>query len=185
MRHLTPDQILNIVEHTSLTETERAHLGSCAECRATAAQLTSALRIARQAEVPEPSPLFWDRFSDRVREEVAADQKETWRGTRAWRWPVLVPFTGLAVLVLALVSAVVPQDSGDEAAVTQIAWDGAPDSAWALLSDLVGPLDVETAQQAGIAASPGAAEEVVLLMTASEREELVRLLRQELEQPGG
>lgn len=181
MRHLTPDQILNVVEQTSLTESERAHLGSCAECRATAAQLTSALSIARQAEVPEPSPLFWDRLSHRVREAVAAEQKEAWRG----RWPVLVPFTGLAVLVLALVSAVVPQDSGDEAAITQIALEGAPDSAWAFLSDLVGPLDVETAQQAGIAASPGAAEEAVLLMTASEREELVRLLRQELGQPGG
>ena len=185
MRHLTPTQILDLVEHMPPTEAERAHVVSCVECRASATQLASALNSARQVEVPEPSPLFWDRLSDRVREAVAAEQTETSREARWLRWPVLVPFAGLALLVLALVSAVAPPpDAGDDA-VTQIALEGTPDSAWAFLSDLIGPLDIETVQEAGIAASPGAAEEAVLLMTAAEQEELVRLLRQELQQPGG
>ena len=59
------------------------------------------------------------------------------------------------------------------------------DTTWALVADLVGPIDLETAQLAGIALSPGVADDAILELSADEREELVRLLRQELGQPGG
>ena len=62
--------------------------------------------------------------------------------------------------------------------------DAGLDSAWAFIVESVGPLDVETAQQAGIAAFPGAAERAALHLTDAEQEELVRLLQQELTRSG-
>jgi hypothetical protein len=58
------------------------------------------------------------------------------------------------------------------------------ETAWDVLSDLVGPLDVEAAQEAGIATALGTAERVALQLTESEQEELVELLQQEVGRMG-
>ena len=186
MRHLTPTELLDFVEQSPLATPERTHLESCATCRKNAAQLTDVLARTREVEVPEPSPLFWDGLSNRVREAIAVDPPVR-RDVPLWApWPALAPLAGLAFLVLALVSGVALHRAADddEGAITMTA-DSASDSAWALVADLIGTLDVETARDAGIASAPGAADQAVLQLSAAEQEELVRLLRQELEQPGG
>jgi hypothetical protein len=58
------------------------------------------------------------------------------------------------------------------------------DTAWEVLSDVVGPLDVEAAQEAGIATALGTADRFVLQLTQSEQEELVQLLQQEVGRVG-
>jgi hypothetical protein len=189
MSHLTPDELVDAVERT-LAPGRRAHLDSCATCHHEAAQLEALLANARAIDVPEPSPLFWDRFSDRVREAIASEPlvRPRWH----WlQWPVLVPVAGLAVLVLALVSAV-PRGPA-VATPALIAEDSAPalesepevDTTWAFVSEVVGPLDFEMAEAVGIATAPGAAELAALHLSDEERVELVRLLQQELGRPGG
>jgi len=183
MRHLSPTELLDAVEVAPPAKA-RLHLESCAECREEVAELRRVLVATRHVDIPEPSPMFWDRLSDRVRIAIAAEPEAPRRDSRWLQWPTLVPLAGLAVLVLALVATVADRSDTEREGVS-VTIDAAPDSVWTLMAELVGPLDVETAQEAGIAASPGAADEFVLQLTATEREELVRLLRQELEHPGG
>ena len=97
----------------------------------------------------------------------------------------------MALLVFALITAVprtpevlAPLVAVDNPAALEPEPDSAVDSAWAFILESVGPLDVETAQQAGIAASPGEAERAALHLTDAEQIELVRLLEHELTRTG-
>ena len=58
------------------------------------------------------------------------------------------------------------------------------DERWAVVRVAAEDLAWEDVQEAGIAASPGAAEDVALRLTADERSELARLLDQELKRNG-
>jgi hypothetical protein len=154
------------------------------------AGLASALETTQQVAVPEPSPLFWEHFSRRVRDAVSAESAAgggSWQPLAAWR--VLVPLAGLALVVAALVVAMprraeVPVDLAP-AVVHQIAGErvGENESGWLLVAELVGPIDWETATEAGLGIRPGAAELAVLDLTAEERRELGRLLDAELRRP--
>ena len=68
------------------------------------------MSTAAQAEVPEPSPLFWDHFSARVRDAVAAEGAPRraalfgWSGVSGWSWSgVLMPLSvgGVAAVLVA------------------------------------------------------------------------------------
>ena len=196
MTHLTPDELIDVLDDV-LTPATRAHLEMCAHCQREAAQLRAVLGDARAANVPEPSPLFWDHLSARVQTAIADDATPP-RIARWFEWPVLAPIAALALLVIALVSAV-PTRGGNALdtarasdAENVIADDGAvgPDSSlaevsvaesqWALVAELVGNLDVDAASDAGIATFPGAADRAVMQLTSSEQQELLRLLQEEL-----
>jgi hypothetical protein len=195
MRHLTPDELVDILESGAIDETLQAHVDVCETCRARIEEISTILIEARMADVPEPSPLYWERLSDRVRLAVADEPVEPARVTQWLQWPVLVPLTGLAAIILALSSVIAPRTG--EISPEARRWvseaqpvDDDPDtttaeSTWALVSDLVGPLDLDTAREAGFATGPGTADEAIRQLTAGEQAELVRLLRQELGQPGG
>lgn len=193
MNHLTPDELIDAVEG-ALASDRLAHASSCVGCRDEVGQLASILSEARAVAMAEPSPLFWDRFSDRVRKAIAIEPAPARRLPQWLQWPVLVPLTGMAMLLLTLVSAI-PTDPGNLNAGTPIVADSASalteaeaalaaDAGWAVISDLVGPMDFETAQEAGLVAAPGAADQAVLLLSAAEQQELVRLLQQELKAGG-
>jgi hypothetical protein len=156
------------------------------------AQLSAILRESRAVDdVPDPSPLFWDHFSHRVRTAIAA-QPVAPRFAHWFQWPVLVPIGGLALLVFALTSALpraltappAPVADSRTTAVDEVAVTGMDDS-WAVVSQLIGRLDIDTAQQAGIAVEPGSAEEIVAQLSSAEQQELVRLLQAELQRAGG
>jgi hypothetical protein len=70
--HLSPENLVDIAEGTRL-ESASPHLSSCDACRAQLGDLRAMLSAARDADVPEPSPLFWDHLSSRVSEAVAAE----------------------------------------------------------------------------------------------------------------
>ena len=102
---LSPDEFVDLLDG-ALPAERRAHLDTCAACRATAADVREALAAAESVEVPEPSPLFWPAINARVQSAIA-DDAATARGWRAWlRLDVLVPIAGLALVVMAIASAV-------------------------------------------------------------------------------
>ncbi len=190
MNHLTPDEIVDAVEQT-LAEQRAGHLAACSECHEKVAHASAVLRETRAVEIPEPSPLFWAHLSDRVRIAIGAEQAPAASRMRHWlQWPVLVPLAGIALVVLALMSAVprgeLTMKAVDSVVVANVAgWSDdeaalAADAGWDVVSNLVGPLDFDTAQQAGIATAPGAADQAALQLTAVEQQELARLVQQEL-----
>jgi hypothetical protein len=190
MTHLTPDEIIDAVEHT-LAPDRRAHLTSCAGCRKETADVAAMLREAESVTTFEPSPLFWDHFSDRVRRAVAAAGGEPSRTRRWFDWPVLAPFASLALLVLTLVSsiprAVPPIDrlATDTRPAGAEPIDGADnEDRWAIMFDLVGDVELDSVVDSGLLGRPGTAERALVHLTSVEQEELVRLLREELRSGG-
>jgi hypothetical protein len=189
MTHLTPDEIIDAVENT-LASDRRRHLSSCERCRVEAAATASVLREAQTVSAFEPSPLFWDHFSDRVRTAVAAEGESSHHARRWFDWPVLAPLAALAFLVVALVVSVPLSVKPDEqVAMPQItsteALEGADsEERWAMMLDLMGDVDLDAVVDTGLLSRPGTAEGAIAHLTSIEREELVRLLREELRAGG-
>jgi hypothetical protein len=179
MTHLNPDELIDAMEGL-LSHERQEHLSTCEHCQRELADLSSVLNEAKQVSMPEPSPLFWQHFSQRVRTAIDTDaaSDDAWP---SWlRWQVLLPLGAVAMIILALMISVPKQDAAEltELAVESPQAVQGPDS-WATIEDLVGELDVETASATGVI-EPGIAEQAVLALTADEQQELTRLLKAEL-----
>jgi len=63
-----------------------AHLASCPTCEAAVAEIRALVIGLKADDIPEPSPLFWEHFSDRVRDATAAEVRSSgWDlGWRVW-----------------------------------------------------------------------------------------------------
>lgn len=72
--HLKTEEFVDIAEGTR-AEASAPHLAVCDPCRAQLHELRAMLSAARDVDVPEPSPLFWDHLSSRVSDAVAADAR--------------------------------------------------------------------------------------------------------------
>ena len=130
--------------------------------------------------VPEPSPLFWQHFSQRV--SLAIDETPSAGGWPAWlRWQVLLPLGAVAMIVIALVIAVPKHDAGVEIADESPASVAVAEDSWVAFAELLGDVDLDTAAAAGMIGKPDVAERAVLELTAEEQQELTRLLRAELQ----
>ena len=87
--HLGEEGLVDLMDGVADAEA-RAHASSCLHCRARREQAAGGLERAREADVPEPSPLFWDAFRRQVDERiVAGDREPAWRriafrGTAPW-----------------------------------------------------------------------------------------------------
>lgn len=185
MMHLSPETLVDLAEggHDASAD---VHLEACARCREEVASLRAALAevVAVHGDVPEPSPLFWDHLSARVRAAVAEDPPAApwWRAS--WR-PMAAGLAAAAVLVLA-VAVLAPAPTGpavtssvEMAAVTLPPLDVADDASLDWLADLAS--DVEW----GDALIPGDAAAVAVDdLNDAERVELHRILQEALAQPG-
>ena len=100
MTHLTADELIDAVEADAdkgnaasmLAPERQAHLTACDVCQRELAELASVLSEVKQVSIPDPSPLFWNHFSERVRGAIDADvaERPAWP---AWlRWQILVPW---------------------------------------------------------------------------------------------
>jgi hypothetical protein len=180
MTHLTSDELIDAMEAETLTPERQAHLASCATCQQQLTELTSVLSDARQTSVPEPSPLFWPHFSERVRTAIDHDPA----GAGAWpawlRWQTLLPLGAVAMIILALASSIAPIDDAPEYVLDDSSPSvELPADNWLMVAELVGDIDIDTASAAGVI-EPGVAEQAVLQLTAEEQQELTRLLKAEL-----
>jgi hypothetical protein len=122
-RHLSGDEQLAALEG-SLDTTRVAHLQDCTVCRGDVDALAGVLKDVRSdAAVPEPSPLFWDHFSARVRRAVAAEPaappRDWWR--TAWA-PVagLLTVAAVALVVILRAPSGAPSVAQDTARTVQL-----------------------------------------------------------------
>ena len=190
MTHLTQAELVDFIEG-ALPAARADHVDACDECRRLTDDLRAALSAAADVEMPEPSPLFWDHFSARVREAVAADSDR--RSSWSWLWRPAVGLPLATALVVLIVSAAVwrgspapPQEPASVAAAGAPASEAADgivapstDGSWELVAQVAATLEWEDADAAGLSANPGSADRAVLLLTAEERAELARLLSDE------
>ncbi len=189
MRHLPPEALLDIAEDARL-ESDAPHLARCASCRQQIDAARRVLMLVGTTDVPEPSPIFWDYLSTRVRDAVAAEaapQTARPSGWLSWR---LTAAVSAAVVVLSVVlifkgapasvPAPVPAE-GD--ALTYAGSEIAPlqdDPSLSLIADLAGELDWDGAVEAGFMVGGGTAEGAISGLSIEERVELRRLLTEEL-----
>jgi hypothetical protein len=203
MTHCSPAELVEAFDGT-LPPGRGAHLERCATCRERLAELRAAVGEAGALETPEPSPLFWDHLSARVRDAVAQEPVPAARWWADWtprQVPVLAAACALLVLVVSaglwrdtlrnLVQPPRPTAGSSEVAGRTGAPESAIDEAdpefdfsWSLVLSVAEEIDWEDEQVAGIGLRPGSAESAVLRLTQEERAELARLLAAELHAMG-
>lgn len=210
MSHLTDLELVDAVDGRNddappLSAECRRHLDACERCRDRVDELRALVARAADADVPEPSPLFWDHFAARVRQAVdGAEPGEALRGRwlSSWVQQGSVRWAAFATLVVALMVAAVWRVNAPARRVVPVAVDrGADvrrtpmpsesidrpdadaDPAWAVVRTVADSVKWDDAV-AGIGAEPGAAETVANTLSAEERSELVKLLLAEAKRPG-
>ncbi len=84
-RHLSPEEFVDALEGTT-SPVSATHLRECESCRAELADMRSVLDDARAVEASEPSPLFWDHFSARVKAATLQEPSgAAWLSSFSWR----------------------------------------------------------------------------------------------------
>ena len=178
--HLRPDEFVDAMDGT-LTTARRAHLEDCVGCRAELGDLLSMQSEARADDAPEPSPLFWDHFSARVRDAAAREKStpEPW-----WRsgWQPIAALTVAAaavVLVLQMRStpAVVAPALDPVLSTADMAFED--DGSWDIVMGLASEISWDDIRDA-VTPAAGAADAAIEELTSAQREALVRLLKQEI-----
>jgi hypothetical protein len=185
MTHLSVDERLALIEGAG--EPRHPHLAACERCACEVADGRAALLDARTADVPDPSPLFWEHFSVRLSRRLDEEPRQTAERNGA-SWRILVPFAAaVALLVMAVAvqrwPAAVPIRATPDVAAAVPATDQseADDEGWAVLGSMAGDYDVDTLDDSlGRSLSPGA-ESVVWHLNEGERAELTRLLQAEMQ----
>jgi len=196
--HLKDDQLVDLAEGT-LPESSAPHLASCEPCRRQLEEMRAVMSAAGEVDVREPSPLYWDHLSARVRDAVSVDapSQRPWADVAAWR-RVLIPAWAVAVasiiIVVAMNSRVADPPSSPQAPAAVVAtnaevvdlWNdqaSEDDESLTLMGGLSAGFDFDAVRQAGLAAG-GSAEHAVTHMDGDELRELQRLLTQELAPSG-
>jgi hypothetical protein len=187
MNHLAPDELVRLAETGGAAA--HPHLDECARCRDEVRGLGAMLGRVRADELPEPSPLFWDRFTAQVADRVRTESTGVRVVSRRWlSWRVLVPIAaGAAAIILAVVltgrAPERPRPPVAAAVDAPLAADDAgfaDDEQWQMLTHLAGDFDVETVSDSIGAAGRTGVERAVWELSDRERAELGRLLLEEL-----
>ncbi len=179
MTHLTSVELVDALDH-ALEPSRQIHLDACQRCQQQRSELDAVLKTARGVAVPEPSPLYWQHLSARITTAIDAEAVAV-DGWRWWlRWPVLAPIGALALIVMALAVPLPRATTVDRGIAVSEPLGGSLDDRFAIVADLVGDIDWDTAISAGLTVAPGAADLALLELTATEQQELTRLLQAEL-----
>ena len=189
--HLTPEQLIDLAEGVA-ADSSAPHLATCEACRRQLADLRAMMTAAAGVEAPEPSPLFWDHLSARVREAVSAE-----RAQAGWNWwlRAAMPFAlaAAAAIVIAFVATtrlVAPHGDATASVATPAPLPSrdllAPevtDPSLALVADLTQDLTWDEAREAGLAPR-GSADHAVTHLSEGELQRLRDLLREEMGNSG-
>lgn len=196
-RHLDHDDLLALAESGAPSRADaHAHLARCAACRKELADLCALLAELREAQVPEPSPLFWEHLSSRVRQAIDAEAPAPtgphaaprgWTRWLGWNRGFAAAAAAVALLmVLAWPFAPGRQPAtpegeraGATGAVEQDRELPAEGEDWTLIAEAVDELDYDDVRALGASLS-GPAELAVLDLDADERRALANALRDEI-----
>ena len=185
-RHLSPEEFVDALEGTSTASA--AHLAECAECREELASLQVTLGDARHVEASEPSPLFWDHFSARVKQATAAEPVGAGWSWGRWVWkPIVAAMAAAGALAIGLSmrpgSQPAVSGAGPVQPATELASVAVPgfedDGSWSLVTALASELDWNELSQAAEPAE-GTVDAMIDELTAEQREALAKLLQKEM-----
>lgn len=192
--HLTAEQFVDAIEaRVDLPRAVSAHLAGCEACRAEQARLTEALGDARAVSMPEPSPLFWDHLSRRVRAATSDEAvprvtaiDRLWR--RGWRPLATVAIAACALTLVAVMRSGPRVDDLSRAAGPAVAGltpTGGPAEAVAVddgglnvVAVLAADLRTEDLRQ--VAPSADAAGAAIEDLTPAQCQELMRLIKAQM-----
>jgi hypothetical protein len=177
--HVPEQRLLDVLEGTGVAA--RAHVEACAQCRARLAEAQAGLALAAGAEVPEPSPLYWESLRRQVSRRV---DEQGARLPAFWRRISLGPALAAAAAVLVGIVTLLPVAGRLPSPLPE-----RPLPAWSALppADEDEGLDVLRAVAPTVAeASPPAAcvgvAECVADLSDEESQVLAERLRQEIAQ---
>jgi hypothetical protein len=190
MAHLTSAEFVDLAEGVRDTAST-PHLAECDRCRRQLADVRGMVAAAAAADVPEPSPLFWDHLSARVREAVAAEPPP--RSTvflGSW-WMRAAAGVAVSAMIAAAVASsiarrtperpapVLVQEHADAAALLGQGDDPSLD----LVADFSRTLDWDDLREQ--LAGSSRVDASVGELDGAERRELGRLLKEELARGAG
>jgi len=196
--HLTPAEIIDVAEGAR-AEAAAPHLAVCDQCRRQLQDTRTALHAAAAADVPEPSPLFWDHFSARVAGAIASQPARARRRflpSARWRsLRIAVPLAAAAMLVVSVAvwnvtsarrHIISPETGVVPRTVAERPGEPSPvdDPLLDLVADVGSEIDFDSAADAGLTAREGTVDKAVMQLTDVERAELQRLLQEELRRAG-
>jgi hypothetical protein len=206
MRHLTSDEFVDLAERAR-DDASMPHLAGCDVCRQQLADLRAIVAVGADAlrSVPEPSPLFWDHLSARVRDDVRSEKlpaRASWLDR--WWLPLTRPRLAVGAVACALIVAIVaafgsrvvapgtrtavapppvqPVEIAQNGQIAPPALLGSPDDpSLSLVADYGRTLDWdELREQMAVSAHTGGMDATAGDLNGEERQELQRLLKEEL-----
>ena len=184
--HLSPQEFVDAIEG-GLAADRRRHLDSCAVCQTEVEALrTIVVDLDSDADMPEPSPLFWEHFQSRVdaavRDEVMAPVRASWWQVVKGAGVVRTWLTaGASVAALVMVTAIylrapVDPEPVDAGVVAEEAFDGAQ---WDFVSGMLATLE-EDDMRSVLTPSGNAVDAAMGNLSESERKTFLRLLQAEM-----
>jgi hypothetical protein len=185
-RHLTSHELIDDLDGT-LDRPRAAHLDACARCREQAAALSGVMTELGADEVPEPSPLFWEHFSARVRQSTAEAAAPASGLARVWKPAAALLGACAAGLLLAAVLwwPAGGRPASPDARVADISVEDpilADDGPWTLIVLAAESVAWDEAAD-HFPVAPDVADEAVAGLSSAERAEFARLIQADL--PGG
>lgn len=93
--HLTDDMLMEALEGLGSPDARR-HLAECGECSARLEEARVGLDLARDADVPEPPPLYWEVFRRQVGNRIS-EEAPARRTLGSWLFPALATAAGIAI----------------------------------------------------------------------------------------
>jgi anti-sigma-K factor RskA len=183
--HLRSQEFVDALDG-SLEADRLKHLDGCAACREELAALRAVLTDVEPAgAVPDPSPLFWTHFSERVRQATAAApaarRAAWWRS--AWR-----PLAGIAAAAAVVALVLLARTWRDDAPPSQVVAGSTPvdafaedaESSIAFLSAAASDLSWEEIRAADLAPRAQVVDGAIERLSAAQRAEFVKLIREDL-----
>ena len=205
MTHLTPAQFVDIAEGAQ-PESSVPHLATCERCRRELNELRAVMAdtdVSGRDAVMEPSPLFWNELSARVRNAVAEERARPQSLLEWLRQPRVFVASLASAFAVLLIALLMPRtdDATIPARPLPLAQNASLPSASPSLPPLA-PLGLADDPHLRIVASvatsvdwdemrdevafanTGTSDAVAASLTIDEQRELRRLLVEETAQPG-
>jgi anti-sigma-K factor RskA len=182
--HLSPDEFVDLLDGT-LSAARATHLDECPRCRARAEELRATWARLEAVEAPEPSPLFWEHFSARVRAAVAVRPTARRGGLGLWKGRAAVALATSVILALTIGTivgrrlATTPSSMGALARGPQAELGEDTEVEWSVLLAMADELQAG-AEELGVVFDQGTLEQAVELLSPSERHALADLIEAEL-----